>query len=468
MMILAAVLAGCAAGPDFAVPASPRADHYAAEGDPAATAAADGTSQRFIPGARIEEAWWRRFGSAALDSLMAEALAANPGLDAARANLEQSRHALLAGYGVFFPGVGAEASAVRQQDSPARFGLDSPPSLFNLFTLSGTVSYVLDLFGANRRLVESLGAERDLAEAEERAAFLTLEANIVNTVIARAAYRAEIEATEDLVASERQQVGLAEIQARAGTAPYSAVLILKSQLAATQASLPALAQKASQAEDLLATLAGRAPGGGTAAPIALSSLTLPPDLPVSLPSELVGRRPDILAAEAAAHATSAEIGVATAAMLPNISLSAGYGSSATRGNALFTGPTRFWNFGADATAPLFEGGTLWYRRKAAIDAWRQAEAVYRQTVLAAFGQVADSLKALDHDAQALQAEDDALDAAEQALKLTQANYAAGLAGYLEILAADNQVRQARIGRLQAVAVRYQDTVALFAALGGGP
>ena len=467
VFVLAAALSGCAVGPDFSAPDSPRPDHYAAEGDPRSTGAVGGADQHFVSGARLEADWWRRFGSPELNSLMTEALAANPGLDAARASLEQTRHQLLAGYGVFFPSVGAEASAVRQQNSPAKLDLDTPPTLFNLFTLSGTVSYALDLWGGNRRLVESLGAQHDFAEAEERAAFLSLEANIVDTVIARAAYRAEIEATESLVASEREQVRLAEIQARAGTTAYSAVLTLKSQLAATEAALPALAQKASQAEDLLATLAGRAPGEGATGPIALSALTLPSDLPVSLPSELVRQRPDVVAAEATAHAASANIGVATAAMLPSFTLSGTYGSNATRTGTMFNGANNFWSFGADVTAPVFEGGTLWYRRKAAVDAYRQAGALYRQTVLSAFGQVADSLKALDHDAQALKAEDAALDAAEQALSLVQANYAAGLANDLDLLAADGLVRQARIGQVQAVAMRYQDTVALFAALGGG-
>lgn len=451
---LALLLSGCAVGPDFTPPEMPKPDRYV-------------SGQKPIAGAQLEAEWWRRFGSPELDAVMDQAMAGNPGLEAARADLDRSRHALLAGYGVFFPSVGAEAGAMRQQSSPAKLDLDTPPGVFNLFSLSGTVNYALDLFGGNRRLVEELGAERDLAEAEEQAAKLTLEANIVDAVVARAAYRAEIEAVEALAKIQREQLGLAETQARAGTQGYGAVLALKSQLAATEATLPGLKQKAVQAEDLLAMLIGRAPADWAAPPIDLAALTLPADLPVSLPSELLRQRPDILAAEATAHAAGANAGIATAAMLPSITLSGAYGSNATRSGALFTGNSRFWSFGADVSAPIFEGGALWYRRKAALDAYRQAGALYRQTVLSAFAQVADSLQALDHDGQTVQAEEAAFDAARQSQRLAQANYSAGLAGYLDLLAADGQVHQAAIGLIQAKAVRYQDTVALFAALGGG-
>ncbi len=214
----------------------------------------------------------------------------------------------------------------------------------------------------------------------------------------------------------------------------------------------------------------RSPGtrrpSGTRPTVRLDDLTLPAELPVSLPSDLVRQRPDILAAEATAHAASANIGVATAAMLPSVTLSGGSTAANTTGN-VFSSKGRAWSLGADATAPLFEGGTLWYKRKAAIDDYHQAMALYRQTVLGAFEQVADSLRALDHDAATLSAEDEALSSAAQALRLVQANYEAGIATYLDVLIADTQYHQTKIADLQAIAVRYQDTVALFAALGGG-
>jgi NodT family efflux transporter outer membrane factor (OMF) lipoprotein len=262
-------------------------------------------------------------------------------------------------------------------------------------------------------------------------------------------------------------VRLAGVQVAAGTAAYSTVLSLESQLATLEASIPQLEQKLSQSDDLLATLVGRAPAQWAAPEIQLTDLTLPAELPVSLPSDLVRQRPDILVAEATAHAASANVGVATAALLPAINLTGAYSANSTSsGNLLATGG-RAWSFGGDVSVPVFEGGSLWFRRKAAIDNYQEAMALYRQTVLSAFAQVADTLQALGHDAAALQAEDVALRTAKEALHLVQVNYEAGLSTYLDVLSADAQYHQAVIADLQATAVRYQDTVALYVALGGG-
>jgi NodT family efflux transporter outer membrane factor (OMF) lipoprotein len=398
---------------------------------------------------------------------MAEAIANNPGLEAAQASLRGSEDNLRSGYGIFYPQINADAAATRQRYSPLKVGENLPGSVFNLFTLSATVSYALDVFGGQRRMIEGLGAERDVARATAQATFLTLSANIVNTVIAKAAYQAEIEATQQLIELQGEQVKLAEVQAQAGTVAYSTVLSLRSQLASYEAAIPQLEQKLVQSDDLLAALAGRVPSEWSAPEVGLADLVLPSDLPVSLPSELVRQRPDILASEATAHAASANIGVATAALLPNITLSGSVGTNSTSMHGLFGPNARFWSLGANATAPVFEGGTLWFRRKAAIDTYQQAMALYRQTVLYAFAQVADTLRALDHDAAALRADAEGLATAEQALHLVQVNYEAGLATYLDVLNADAQSHQARIADVQAIAVRHQDTVALFAALGGG-
>jgi NodT family efflux transporter outer membrane factor (OMF) lipoprotein len=465
--LLACLLSGCAVGPDFLQPKAPAATHYSTGADPTETGSAGGVAQRFAPGAKISAEWWRLLSSPKLDAVIAEAIERNPGLEAAQASLRQSQDTLRAGYGIFYPQITADAGASRQRYTSVKVGQQSAPTIFSLFTLSATVSYALDIFGGERRLVESLGAEVDVAGATEQATYLTLTANIANTIIAEAAYRSEIDATEQLIALQRDQVKLAEGQARAGTVPYSTVLSLQSLLASFEATIPPLQQKLTQSEDLLAALAGHVPAEWHPLEVSLSDLTLPSDLPVSLPADLVRQRPDILAAEATAHAASAGIGVATAAMLPSITLNGSYGVNSNSTNALFSSKSNYWSFGAEATQPVFEGGTLWFRRNAAIDSYNQAMALYRQTVLGAFAQVADTLRALDHDAAALKAQDEALATAEQALHLVQANYAAGLATYLDVLTADTQYYQAKIGDLQAVAVRYQDTVALFTALGGG-
>jgi NodT family efflux transporter outer membrane factor (OMF) lipoprotein len=460
-------LCGCAVGPDFHRPPAPAVTHYSRGGDPTATASAQGTAQQFNPGAAVAADWWALFRSPQLDAVIKEAIGNNPGLVAAQANLRASQNDLRSGYGIFYPAVTAGADATRERFAPASIGNKAPSSVFNLFTLSASVSYALDVFGGQRRLVEGLRAEVDVANANERATYLALSANIVNTVVAAAAYRAEIEATRQLIDLQREQLGIARVQAEAGTVPYANVLSLQSQLASYEATIPQLEQRQDQSEDLLAALAGHTPAEWQAPPVRLADLTLPGTLPVSLPSDLVRQRPDILAAEATAHAASANIGVATAALLPSVTLSGSYEALTNTTSRLFPSNGRAWSAGAAATAPLFEGGTLWFKRKAAINQYDQAMALYRQTVLGAFEQVADVLHALDHDAAALSAQDQALAAAAEALRLVQIGYDAGIATYLDVLIADTQFHQAAIADVQASAARYQDTVALFAALGGG-
>jgi NodT family efflux transporter outer membrane factor (OMF) lipoprotein len=461
-----AMLGGCAVGPDFVRPAPPDTDRYTSKPPPEVTVAADGQAQQFTPGAAITNDWWRLFGSAQLDAVVRQAISNNPTLQAAEASLRQSQDNLRAGYGVFFPQGQAGLSASRQLTAPLQQGSQTPGTVFNLFTASGTISYALDVFGGKRRTVEGLRAQADSQRYESKAAYIALSANVVNTSIARAAYAAQIRATEQLIDLENQQLHLAETQVRAGTAPYSTVLSVRSLIAANQALLAPLEQNASHAAHLLATLEGVVPSKATLPDIDLTGLSLPMDLPVSLPSDLVRQRPDILSAEALMHVASANIGIATAAMYPSFSLSGTYGGASTA-LANLSAVSKFWSVGPTATTPVFQGNSLWYVRRAAIDAYQQSQATYRQTVLGAFEQVADSLKALEHDAEGLQAQVDAQRAAGEALNLVQANYRAGLVAYLDVLAADAQFHQATIAYLQAVAQRHQDTVALFVALGGG-
>ena len=464
--VFLAHLTGCALGPDFKAPEAPATDHYNQGGDPAGTTAADGQAQRFVTGVGSTARWWQLFHSAALDGLVEQGLAHNPGVEAAQASLHQSQSALRAGYGVFYPQMDANAGAVREKFSPALFGSTTPGPTFNLFTLSASVSYALDVFGGQRRAVEGLAAQVDLQQALLLGNYLTLSGNIVNTAIARAAYEAETVDTHALITLQRRQVLLAEKQFEAGTIAYGTVFTLRNQLAQFEASLPPLQQKADQAGHLLATLGGRLPSEWQPPAVMLSELTLPSNLPLSLPSELVRRRPDIIAAEAALHGASASIGVATAALFPNFTLNGGFGQYGSSTNTLFASNGNFWSLGVDLTAPVFDGGTLRARKQAAVDAYQQSLALYRQTVLGAFGQVADTIRALQHDAEALQSATEALAAAEGAWHLLEANEQAGLANGLAVLAAEIQYRQARIGYVQAQALRLQDTTALFIALGG--
>jgi NodT family efflux transporter outer membrane factor (OMF) lipoprotein len=461
-----ALLGGCAVGPNFVRPAAPDTDRYTHEAQPEATVKADGQAQHFTPGTDIPADWWRLFKSPQLDAVVRQAISNNPTLQAAEASLRQSQDNLRAGYGLYFPQGQAGVSASRQLTAPVQQGSQSSGSIFNLFTASGTISYTLDVFGGKRRTVEGLRAQADSQRYESKAAFLALSANVVNTSVARAAYMAQIRATEQLIKLENQQLHLAETQVRAGTAPYSTVLSVRSLISANQALLAPLEQNASQAEHLLAMLEGVVPSKANLPDIDLAELSLPADLPLSLPSDLVNQRPDILSSEALMHLASANIGIATAAMFPSFSLSGTYGGASTT-LANLSAVSKFWSIGPTATTPVFQGNSLWYVRRASIDAYQQSQATYRQTVLGAFEQVADSLKALEHDAEGLQAQVEAQRAAGEALNLLQVNYRAGLVAFPDVLTADVQFHQATIGWLQALAQRHQDTVALFVALGGG-
>ena len=468
LAVIMAMLGGCAVGPDFVRPSPPDTDRYTRELRPKATVTADGQAQYFTPGAAIAADWWQLFKSVQLDAVVRKAIANNPSLQASEASLRQSQDNMRAGYGVFFPQIQAELDGSRQRTTSLLQGSQTSGKIFNLVTLSGSISYALDVFGGERRTVESLRAQTDYQFYETKAAYLILSANVVNTSIARAAYAAQIRATKQLIELENQQLHLTEAQVRAGTVSYANLLSIRSQIAANQASLAPLEQNISQAEHLLATLEGMLSSKVTLPDIGLTEFSLPVDLPVSLPSDLVNQRPDILSAEAQMHVASAKIGVTTAAMFPSLSLNGTYGV-ASLGNlsALSAASGRFWSVGPSVTTPVFQGTSLWYGRRAAIDAYQQSQANYRQTVLGAFEQVADSLKALEHDAEALQAQVKAKRASGEALKLLQVNYRAGMATYLDVLTADVQFHEATIAYLQAVAQRLQDTVALFVALGGG-
>jgi NodT family efflux transporter outer membrane factor (OMF) lipoprotein len=454
-------------GPNFVRPAPPDTDRYTHELQSEATIAADDQVQHFTSSNTLIADWWKLFQSTELDAVVNKAIANNPTLQASEASLASSQDNMRAGYGVFFPQIQAGVGASRQRTSSGQQGSQTSGKIFNLVTLSSTISYAIDVFGGARRSVESLRAQADYQRYENVAAYLMLSANVVNTSIARAAYYEEICTTKQLIKVEKEQLRLTQAQVKAGTSPYANVLTIESLIAANQALLAPLEQNLSQSEHLLATLEGEFPSKADLPDINLNKFSLPIDLPVSLPSDLVNQRPDILAAEAQMHVASAKIGVATALMFPSFSLNGTFGTSGTNFGNLTASSGKFWSIGPVATIPLFQGTTLWFGRKAAIDAYQQSRANYRQTVLSAFAQVADSLKALEHDAEALQAEVEAKRAAGVALKLLQANYRAGLVNYLAVLTADVQYHETSIVYLQAVAQRYQDTVALFVALGGG-
>jgi len=465
-------LAGCAVGPDFRTPAAPTTNVYTAEELPAKTAAAPGlagTEQRFASGQDIPGEWWTLFHSETLDRLIRQALADNPTLAAAKAKLREAQENRRAGLGALFPNIDASASASRQKISGASIGQpDTDISAFNLFNASVDVSYALDLFGGTRRALESLQSQIDYQQFQLEGAYLTLTSNIVTTAVREASLRAQIVAIQKILALQEKQLGVVESQFRLGGISRSDVLAQKTQLAQTQATLPPLERDLAQTRHLLAVLTGRLPNEAAALPeFSLEEIELPEELPVSLPSSLVRQRPDIAASEALFHAACAQVGVATAYLYPQITLTGSYGFSAANAGDLFNSNSVVWNLGAGLLQPIFHGGTLTAKRRAAIAAYDQAAAQYRVTVLQAFQNVADVLRALETDARSLKAQADADAAARDTLDLTQKEFQFGAVSYLSLLNAERQYQQSQIGLIQAQAARFADTAALFQALGGG-
>jgi len=466
-------LAACAVGPDFHRPEAPKTNTYTAKALPEKTAAAPvagGDAQRFVFGKDIPAQWWAVFHSDALDQLIRQALEDSPTLAAAQAALREAHENVRAEVGAaFFPAVDANASAERQKFSGAAFGQPGAKgSLFNLYNASVKVSYALDIFGGARRELETLQSQVDYQRFQLEGAYLTLTSNIVTTAVKEASLRAQILATQDILKVQGKQLDVVERQFQLGAVSRSDVLAQQTQLAQTRATLPPIEKDLAQTRHQLAVLVGRLPGEGAALPeFELDGLQLPQELPVSLPSSLVHQRPDIQASEALLHAASAQVGVATANLYPQITLTGNYGSETTRVGDLFQNGTSVWSLAAGLLQPVFHGGELIAKRSAAVAAYDQAAAQYRETVLQAFQNVADVLRALDADANTLKAQAEAEAAARATLDLTQKQFELGAVSYLSLLNAERQYQQTKISLVQAQAARFADTAALFQALGGG-
>lgn len=458
----------CAVGPNFSPPKPPEVSRYTRGKEPVKTVQAAGGVQVFRRGFELAADWWRLFRSPDLDMIVREAIAQNYDLKAAQARLRQSQDNLRAAIGGFFPQFDGSFDATREKFTSARFGGQFGASnIFTLYNASASVNFNLDVFGRTRRTVEARRAEVHYQSYEEEATYLTLVGNVVNAVFAQASFRAQIEATQEIIQFEKEQLRIVKEQERAGMVPKTDVYSVQTELAATEASLPPLERNLSQSLNLLATLVGRAPAAWPAPAVFLEELSLPLSIPVTLPSELVRRRPDILASEALLHVASANIGVATASLFPSFDITGTYGQESLSFNNLFDPISNFWTLTGGVTAPLFHGGTLWAQRKAAINAYDEALANHAQTVLAALAQVADALLALEYDARTLRAQTLALVSSKKALDLVETSYKTGITSYIDLLIADRQYQQARIGYIQALTQRYQDTAALFVALGGG-
>ncbi|HEX5182642.1 MAG TPA: efflux transporter outer membrane subunit [Allosphingosinicella sp.] len=471
-LLASLLVTGCVVGPNFKPPAPPAVQNYTQQ-QPATTVATPGVpggeAQRFVSGGDIPADWWTLFHSRPLSALIEQALANNPNLKAAQAALLVAHENTRAQHGAYAPKVSAGVGITRQQD-PSGTLAPVPGNnafLYTLVTPQLSVSYVPDVFGLNKRTVEAAAAQEQASRYEMIATDIALSANVAAAAIQEASLEDQIDATRQLVGINRKMVDILAYQKSKGYAGGLDLAAQQAQLAQLEASLPPLLKQLEQQHDLIAVLAGRFPGQAPPEKFTLASLTLPRDLPLSLPSTLVAQRPDVLQAEANLHAASAQVGVATANRLPNITLSANAGSTALAIGQVFGPGTGFWNIGAALLAPIFDGGTLLHQQRAARAAYTQAAEQYRATVLTAFQNVADTLVALDRDAETLKADAAAADAARTTLNLSQLQYKDGYASYLALLNAEQGYQQARIALVQAEASRFADTAALFQALGGG-
>jgi NodT family efflux transporter outer membrane factor (OMF) lipoprotein len=471
-LAIVAAFSGCAVGPDFHRPAGPSVTGYTRGPLPAKTASAavaGGEEQRFNPSQHIPEQWWRLFQSPQLNALIDHSLKANPTITAGQAALRQAQELVYAQQGVYYPTVQANYSPSRQRTSAAISpALTSGDTLYNLHTAQLTVGYTPDVFGGNRRQVESLQAQAEAQRFQLEATYLTLTSNVVAAAVQEAGLRAQIAAVKDIIDLNTKSLDLLRQQFAAGYAAGIDVAAQEAALAQAQQALPPLQKQLEQTRDMLAALTGRFPGeADSAETIELSALHLPEELPVLLPSRLVEQRPDVRAAEAQLHAASAQIGVAISNMVPQFSISAAKGGTATAFNQMFSDGNPFWFVAGNVTQTIFAGGTLLHRKRAAEAAFDQAGAQYKSTVLAAFQNVADALYALQSDADALKATVNSERAARVSLDLVRKQLEFGQVNYLVLLNAQQTYQQAVISRSQAQANRFADTAALFQALGGG-
>lgn len=470
--ILLTALTACMVGPNFHTPPPPKSPHYTSTPLPASTvsipnAGKPGRAQHFVNGIDLPAQWWTLFHSPELNLLILQGLAHSPNYAAALATLQQAKDTLYAQIGtLLFPSVTGQFTAERQQFSGASIGNNSF-SLFNLYNASVNVTYVFDVFGKARRQVEYYAAQVDYERYQLIAAYLALTSNITTTSITIASLEAQIRATHELVREEEKQLTIYRQQFATGAISKQNVLSLETEVAEVKAQIPTLEKSLAQATHSLAVLVGSYTSDIPPPKINLDRLSLPEVLPVSLPSNLVRQRPDVQAAEALLHAASAQIGVATAELFPQFAISGTYGYEALNLNELFKKTSNVWAIGGQVMQTLFKGGAVWAQRKATIDAYEVACQQYRQVILQAFQNVADALRAIETDARAFKEFKKAEIAARESLDIVLQQYKHGSVNYNTILIAQEQYQQALISRIQAQALRYNDTAALFQALGGG-
>jgi NodT family efflux transporter outer membrane factor (OMF) lipoprotein len=465
--------AGCAVGPNFKPPAAPVHGGFTPAGnapvtDTQSSPLPGGEAQRFVDGLDIPGQWWTLFQSPEINALVERALKQNPTLEAAQAALREANENVSAERGALLPSLSGTYQAQRNRGSLAEFGLPgSGGYYYTLNSANVSVSYTLDAFGGIRRQIEALQAQAEYARFSLEASYLTLTSNVVAAAIMEASLRAQLEAEQDIARAQQSALDITQRRVTAGGASRTDTLQQQATLQATLATLPALTTQLAQQRDLLATYVGALPAEYADSEFRLDALKLPLELPVSLPSSFVEQRPDVRQYSALLHQATAQVGVATANMLPQLQITGSYGGYAARFADMFSPASAVWSLAGSVTQPLFKGGQLLHQRRAAVAAAQEAAANYKATVLNAFQNVADALLALQGDAEVLAAQTAAGNSAAGSLDLIQKQYKAGGASYLQVLTAEQTYQNAAVALVKARAQRFTDTAALFQALGGG-
>ena len=471
-LIWTGVISACAVGPDFKQPEAPKTSSYT-EGPLSkkltiAPGVPGGTEQEFVEGADIEAQWWELYKSPELDALIKKALQQNPNLGAADAALRAAQENVNAQIGgQYFPAVSVGGAATRQLQPSAIYGIPYGSDTYNLYNTSVNVSYKLDVFGGARRAVEGARAQAEVAQYQLEGAYLSLTANVVTSAVKEAALRAQLQATEEILKAQTNLAEVTEKQLVIGTVSKVDVTSQRTLVSTSQVDLFNYERNLAFARNQLAVLVGELPSNAAITQFDLSKLHLPEKLPLSVPSSLVRQRPDVRAAEAQLKAQNAFVGVATANLLPQFNITGSIGSAALTSAALFGPNSTLWSIGGGILQPLFQGGQLLAQRRGAIANYEQAAFQYQATVLSAFQEVANALRALETGAQGLKAASDAERYAYETLDLVQQQYKLGTASYLAVLYYQNQYQQAKVKSVAAQATRFSDTAALFTALGGG-
>ena len=461
------LLAACAVGPEFKRPELEPALQYAAVSAPVAEDqfAADSTAQRVRIGVALSHDWWRLFQSEAMNAIVQRALLRNRSLAAAAAALDQADALTQAQRATRAPRLDANLSAGRQKYGSALLGTPTSLPPFTYFSIGATVSYALDYTGGVARSLEQRQALREYQRNQLEAARLAVSGNAVTLILRIASIRAQLVTAEKLLDRDHENLSLVETAFEAGSAARLDVVTARSQLAEDMTALPPLRKDLAVASHALSVLTGDLPTANQLPEIDLAHLTLPQDLPVSVPSELARRRPDIRAAESQLHAATAAVGVATSNLYPHIELSASVGQQAVIIGQLFNHDARTWGLTSSLLGPIFDGGALRAERRAAMEVMHASLANYEQTVLEAFAQVANALEALAQDGEELQAQSRAEAAARDAVELTRQSYQEGGVTVLQVLDAERQLQRVKLGHVRAVAQRYVDTVQLLLAVG---